>query len=95
MQCHSMDQKKIQERKEKENEWNSWVKEKQLRLARLQKLQKKLNKSLKIEGIAQPHLTPTNFVPNENVVVSVIEAHKDKNGYTRLEVSSEQRHFFD
>ena len=86
VQCPSMNQRNVQARKDKETEWDNWVKEKQQRVARLHKLQKKLNKSLKLDSLPQPHITPTNFEKNENMIVSVIEAQRDKNGYTRLEV---------
>lgn len=90
VQCPSMNQRNVQARKDKETEWDNWVKEKQQRVARLHKLQKKLNKSLKLDNLPQPHLTPTNFERNENMVVAVIEAQRDKNGYTRLEVKDMQ-----
>ena len=86
VKCPSMNQTKaeIQQRKDKENEWNSWVKEKQQRIARLHKIKKKLNKSIEKEGFT-PNSSET--LDNEKISVSVIEGQKNKDGYTRLEVS--------
>merc|ERR1711997_1063363 len=72
-------------KKEKEQEWDSWVKEKSQRIAKLHKLQKKINREVGVEGVTQKHVEQNKMGNNGDLVVSVIDGLKNKEGYTRLE----------
>merc|ERR1739844_154786 len=72
-------------KKEKEQEWDSWVKEKSQRIAKLHKIQKKMNREVGVEGVTQKHLEQNKMGRDGDLVVSVIDGLKNKDGYSRLE----------
>merc|ERR1711953_770717 len=72
-------------KREKEMEWENWEKEKTHRIAKLHKLQKKLNKEVGVKGVTQKHVEQVKLGDSGEMVVSVIDGLKNKEGYTRLE----------